>query len=96
MIPPTVNEVASALAGGTVGVMGTLLVLEVLRQRVSTYFYIFMKMENSVDRFRKCVSVLIAEVYEGYLVDYAMELALFPTQVVCLPNQTVRIVVVKA
>lgn len=34
MIPPTVSEVASALAGGTVGVMGTLLVLEVLRQRV--------------------------------------------------------------
>ncbi|GJQ13932.1 hypothetical protein GpartN1_g5723.t1 [Galdieria partita] len=34
MIPPTVNEVASALAGGTVGVMGTLLVLEVIRQRI--------------------------------------------------------------
>ncbi|KAK4523692.1 hypothetical protein GAYE_PCTG75G1588 [Galdieria yellowstonensis] len=34
MIPPTVNEVASALAGGTVGVMGTLLVLEVVRQRI--------------------------------------------------------------
>eukprot|EP00871_Galdieria_phlegrea_P001301 jgi/Galph1/2171/GphlegSOOS_G835.1 len=34
MIPPTINEVASAFAGGTVGVMGTLLVLEVVRQRV--------------------------------------------------------------
>ncbi|GJD05829.1 hypothetical protein Gasu2_02780 [Galdieria sulphuraria] len=34
MIPPTVNEVTSALAGGTVGVMGTLLVLEVIRQRI--------------------------------------------------------------
>lgn len=32
-IGPTVNELASAVAGGTVGVMGTILALEVGRQR---------------------------------------------------------------
>lgn len=32
-IGPTVNEVAAAVAGGTVGVMGTIIVLETGRQR---------------------------------------------------------------
>lgn len=33
-IGPTVNEVVSAICGGTVGVMGTIIALEVRRQRV--------------------------------------------------------------
>lgn len=35
MTAPTVNEIAAAVAGGTVGVMGTLIALEVNRQKVS-------------------------------------------------------------
>lgn len=34
MTAPTVNEIAAAVAGGTVGVMGTLIALEVNRQKV--------------------------------------------------------------
>lgn len=34
VIGPTVNEVMSAICGGTVGVMGTIIALEVRRQRV--------------------------------------------------------------
>lgn len=33
-IGPTINEVVSAICGGTVGVMGTIIALEVRRQRV--------------------------------------------------------------
>lgn len=33
MTAPTVNEIAAAVAGGTVGVMGTLIALEVNRQK---------------------------------------------------------------
>lgn len=33
VIGPTINEFAAAIAGGTVGVMGTLMTLEVRRQR---------------------------------------------------------------
>lgn len=32
-IGPTINEFAAAIAGGTVGVMGTILALEVNRQK---------------------------------------------------------------
>lgn len=32
-IGPTINEIAAAVAGGTVGVMGTILALETGRQR---------------------------------------------------------------
>lgn len=34
VIGPTINEIAAAFAGGTVGVMGTIITLEVRRQRV--------------------------------------------------------------
>lgn len=34
VIGPTINEITAAIAGGTVGVMGTIITLEVRRQRV--------------------------------------------------------------
>lgn len=34
VIGPTINEITAAIAGGTVGVMGTIIALEVRRQRV--------------------------------------------------------------
>lgn len=34
VIGPTINEIAAAIAGGTVGVMGTIITLEVRRQNV--------------------------------------------------------------
>lgn len=33
-IGPTINEITAAIAGGTVGVMGTIITLEIRRQRV--------------------------------------------------------------
>lgn len=37
VIGPTINEITAAIAGGTVGVMGTIIALEVRRQRVKEH-----------------------------------------------------------